>query len=185
MGRTTLADVEAELELLPPARKELVEAALLLMAQTLLDERPAELRDFLTGASSSSPARLKNRARLNVLSGRLQSESVRGSELRERLGVSRQRLGQLREQGRILGLQPPLRTEHWYPEWQFDRSGNVRPVVAELISAARAAQLSPLSLHLLVTNPEAGIGGRALVELLDERPDEVVEVVAAGTAQGT
>ena len=91
----------------------------------------------------------------------------------------------MREQGRILGVQPPLRSEHWYPEWQFDDSGKVRPVVPELIRAARDARLSPLALHLLLTNPDAGIDGRALVELLDERPGEVVEVVEAGAAQGT
>ncbi len=185
MGRTMLSDVEAELELLPADRKELVVSALLLAAQALLTERPAELREFLAGSSSSSPARAKNRARLQVLSGRLHDESVRGSELRGRLGVSRQRLGQLREQGKILGVQPPLRSEHWYPEWQFDDSGKVRPVVPELIRAARDARLSPLALHLLLTNPDAGIDGRALVELLDERPGEVVEVVEAGAAQGT
>jgi len=185
MGRTRLADVEAELERLPPERKMLVENALLLAAEALLGERPAELQEFLAGSSSSSPAWAKNRARLHVLSGRLHEESVRGSELRARLGLSRQRLGQLRDQGKLVGVQPPLRTEHWYPEWQFDVFGNVRAIVPELVRAARDARLSPLALHLLLTNPDAGIDGRALVELLDERPSEVVEVVEAGAAQGT
>ena len=183
--RTALTDVEAELDQLPPERRDLVERALALAARSFLSERPRELREFLASPNTSNAARLKNRARLRLLSARVQEESVRGSQLRERLGVSRQRLGQLRSAGKLLGLQPPLRTEHWYPEWQFDSSGNVRPIVSELLRAARDARLSPLSLHLLVTNPDAGIDGRALVELLDERPDEVVELVEAGAAQGT
>ena len=183
--RTALTDVEAELDQLSPERRDLVERALALAARSFASERPRELREFLASPNTSNAARLKNRARLRLLSARVQEESVRGSQLRERLGVSRQRLGQLRSAGKLLGLQPPLRTEHWYPEWQFDSSGNVRPIVSELLRAARDARLSPLSLHLLVTNPDAGIDGRALVELLDERPDEVVELVEAGAAQGT
>ena len=183
--RTALTDVEAELDQLSPERRDLVERALALAARSFVSERPRELREFLASPNTSNAARLKNRARLRLLSARVQEESVRGSQLRERLGVSRQRLGQLRSAGKLLGLQPPLRTEHWYPEWQFDSSGNVRRIVSELLRAARDARLSPLSLHLLVTNPDAGIDGRALVELLDERPDEVVELVEAGAAQGT
>jgi hypothetical protein len=185
MAPESLADVEAELERLPAPRRALVEAAVALAAQLLLDEPPDALRKFLASSDVESSARLKNRARLQLLSARVRRESVRGSELRERLGVSRQRLAQLRSSGKLLGFQPPLRSEHWYPEWQFDSSGNVRPIVPTLIESARAARLSPLSLHLLLTNPEAGAEGSALVDLLDERPEEVVDLVVAGTAQGT
>jgi hypothetical protein len=181
----SLADVEAELERLPPPRRALVEAAVTLAAQLLLDEPPEALRKFLASGDLESPARLKNRARLQLLTARVQAESIRGSELRKRLGISRQRLAQLRNAGKLLGIQPPLRTEHWYPEWQFDAAGKVRPVVPALVGAAREARLTPLSLHLMLTNPDAGVEGSPLVELLDERPEDVVELVEAGTAQGT
>jgi hypothetical protein len=180
-----LRDVEAKLERLPAQRRRLVAAALVLAAESLLGERSRELRGFVDSPEQVAPARLKNRARLEVLSGRVQGESVRGSELGRRLGVSRQRLGQLRAAGRLVAFKPPLRSEHWYPEWQFDASGGVRAVVPELLRAADEARLSPLSLHLLLTNPDAGIDGRPLVELLDERPDEVLELVGAGAAHGT
>ncbi|HEX6700937.1 MAG TPA: hypothetical protein VF101_09430 [Gaiellaceae bacterium] len=181
----SLAEGEAELEQLSPQQRDLVETALMLVLRYLLDEPPAELRKFLASADLEKPARLKNRARLQLLSARVQEESIRGSELRERLGVSRQRLAQLRDSGKLLGIQPPLRSEHWYPDWQFDAAGKVRPIVPVLVEAARAARLTPLSLHLLLTNPDAGVAGSPLVDLLDERPDDVVELIEAGTAQGT
>lgn len=184
MAPESLADVEAELERLPPPRRALVEAAVAHAAHLLLAQSPEALREFLASGDVENRARLKNRARLEVLTARVQDESIRGSELRKRLGVSRQYLAQLRNAGKLLGIQPPLRSEHWYPEWQFDGAGNVRPVVPELVRAAREARLTPLSLHLLLTNPDAGVEGSPLVELLDERPEEVTELVAAGTAQG-
>lgn len=55
----------------------------------------------------------------------------------------------------------------------------------ELVRAAREVRLTPLSLHLMLTNPDAGVEGSPLVDLLDERPEDVVELVEAGTAQGT
>jgi hypothetical protein len=110
---SSLADVEQELDQLPGWRRELVETALTLAARLILEERPDELRKFVASAGAESPARLKNRARLQLLTARVQEESIRGSELRVRLGVSRQRLGQLRNAGKLLGIQPPLRSEHW------------------------------------------------------------------------
>lgn len=185
MAPESLADVEAELAQLPPARRDLVEAAVALVAAVLLRESPDALRELVGSGEAERNPRLKNRTRLELVSARVQRESIRGSELRERLGISRQRLAQLRSSGKLLGFQPPLRTEHWYPAWQFDASGNVRPIVPALLERARRARLSPLSLHLLLTNPEAGIDGSPLTDLLDERADEVVELVEAGTAQGT
>jgi hypothetical protein len=185
VAESALKGVEAKLERLPARRRELVEAALALVADSLLGERPQELRGFVDSPQPASSARRTNRARLEVLSGRVQSESVPGRELGRRLGISRQRLAQLRAGGRLVSFQPPFRTEHWYPDWQFDASGGVRPVVPDLLRASREARLSPLSLHLLLTNPDAGIDGRPLVDLLDERPDAVLELVGAGAEHGT
>jgi hypothetical protein len=185
MASEALRRVEADLAQLPAERRKLAETAISLLASAVLSEGVRELRKLVREQDSERPGRVRNRARLQLMSARVEADSVRGAELGKRLGISRQRLAQLRDSGKLLGLQPPLRTEHWYPEWQFDASGGVRPVVPRLLRAAREARLSPLSLHLLLTNPEAGIDGRPLVELLDDRPDDVLDLVAAGAAQGT
>jgi hypothetical protein len=177
MGRISLQDLEAKLESLPGKRRETLETATALLLGALLDERPRELEAFVSSGESASPARLKNRARLTLLSARVQQQSIRGSDLGRQLGVSRQRLQQLREAGKLLGVQPPLRSEHWYPAWQFGDDGRVREVVPRLLASAREAGLSPLQLHLLMTNAEAGVDGRPLVDLLDSQPDEALEVV--------
>lgn len=177
MSRISLQDFEAKLEALPGKQRETLEAATTLLLGALLDERPRELEAFVSSGESATPAQLKNRTRLSLLSARVQQESVRGAELGRQLGVSRQRLQQLRDDRKLLGFQPPLRTEHWYPRWQFGDDGHVRAVVPRLLAAAGKADLSPLQLHLLMTSPDAGIEERPLVDLLDSRADEVVEVV--------
>lgn len=177
MSRISLQDFEARLDALPGKQRETLEAATTMLLGALLDERPRELEAFVSSGQSATPGQLRNRARLNLLSARVQQESVRGSELGKQLRLSRQRLQQLREGGKLLGLRPPLRSEHWYPRWQFDDDGRVREIVPRLLASARETRLSPLQLHLLMTSAEAGIDGRPLVDLLDSRPDEVVEVV--------
>jgi hypothetical protein len=109
---------------------------------------------------------------------------VAGRELRAELGISRQRMQQLRENGRLLGVQPPLASEYWYPRWQF-RGGEAQEVLPRLLAAARERGLSPLGLHLLVTDPDAGIDEMPLAQLLEKRPDDVVAIVAGAGEIGS
>jgi signal recognition particle subunit SEC65 len=180
----TLEQLSDEIRELPDEQRSALEPAVVVLVHALMEESPRTLRAFVSG-SQPSPIRARNRARLELLSDQVRSESLPGRELTRQTGLSRQRLQQLRDAGRLLGLRPPLRSEYWYPRWQFDERWNVKEVVPRLLSAAAEARLTPLGLHLTLTNPAAGIAGQALVELLDEHPDEVLESIAGAGEIGS
>ena len=150
------------------------------LASALVGENTETLESFASprAEEGGGDVRARNVARLELLGEQVRRASLPGRALGAQLGVSRQRLHQLRGSGRLIALKPPLRSEFWYPRWQFTSDGEVRDIVPELLESANEAHLSALSLHLLMTSPSAGIDGRPLVELLDERPEDVAAVVA-------
>ncbi len=128
--------------------------------------------------------RARNAARLELLADRVRSQSVAGRELRVELGISRQRMQQLRESGRLLGVQPPLRTEYWYPRWQF-RGGEVHEVLPRLLAAARERGLSPLGLHLVLTDADAGIGAKPRLGTASGASSGSARAAASGCSRST
>ena len=146
-------------------------------------EDTATLEAFIYVGEEGGEVRTRNAARLELLADRVRSQSVSGRELRAELGISRQRMQQLREKGSLLGVQPPLASEYWYPRWQFQ--DEARPLLPQILSAGGEAGLSALSLHLLVTDPASGINNTALVELLDERPEDVLAVISGAGEIGS
>lgn len=182
----TLDELSQEIRGLPKERRTAVESAAAVLVRALMEESPRTLRAFVSfRRANPSPIRERNQARLELLSEQLRSQSMQGRELGRATGLSRQRLQQLRDRGRLLGFQPPLRSEYWYPRWQFDADWAVRAIVPQLLAAAMDARLTPLGLHLTLTNPEAGVDGQPLVELLDEHPDEVLEIVSGAGEIGS
>jgi hypothetical protein len=88
----------------------------------------------------------------------LLARSISGPVLAKLLGVSRQRLNQLRREGRLLGLKIPIRRELHYPAWQFESDGQPLPVLPQLIEAAREADLDLRDLDALMVSTRAGEG---------------------------
>ena len=176
-------DLEREIKRLPARKRRALTLTLDRLVLALVSEDTETLEAFVEPEAErgKGDVRARNVARLELLGEEVRGESLPGRELGAQLGISRQRLQQLRESGRLLALKPPLRSEFWYPRWQFDASGAVRGVVPDLLAAAQRAHLSPLSLHLLLTSRDVGIEGTPLVDLLDEQPDDVVAIVGAAS----
>lgn len=121
---------------------------------------------------------------LHQLHGQLEAESYSTHELDEH-GLSRQRLLQLRRARRILGLRVPTRRDFIYPRWQFGTDARPLPQLKEILRVAREAELDDVSLHLLMTNVEAGGDGRAPVQLLKRGDLEtVLRIIRAANHQG-
>jgi hypothetical protein len=93
----------------------------------------------------------------------------------EEQGVSRQRLNQWRQAGRLHGIKgvPGVRG-FAYPRWQFDDTLHPREFMPALTAAAEDARLDALALHLLMTNPAAG-GGQTPLALLEQGEHALVE----------
>lgn len=134
---------------------------------------------------------VRNKLRVFARYREIEERSLSGTELRERLGVSRQRLGQLRKEERLLGVRLPIRREVYYPLWQFGEDGRPLEAMPRLIEAAEEAGLGALALDALMTNPgaaESEAGGATLADLLrsgDPETDEyVLGVVRAALSGG-
>jgi hypothetical protein len=127
------------------------------------DERSTEARE------EPSLEKLEAWGRLQLLSlyRSIEEDSIKVADL-EREGISRQRLGQLRNQERLLGIDLPFQRGFVYPKWQFERDMRPKAFLSKLISAARAEGLDGVSLHQLMTNPSAGERpGETLVSACD------------------
>jgi hypothetical protein len=115
----------------------------------------------------------------------IELRSVPGEELRRRLGVSRQRLEQLRAQRRLLGMRLPFRKSYYYPVWQFDEEGEPLASMPRLLKAAEEAGMDAEDLDAFMTNAAVG-DGRAPHELLKAGEEEpVLSWIGAALAHGT
>lgn len=180
-----LSQYEERISELPESQRRTYTRALELLADSLLQESPRIVAALVgDDPPEVGSIRARNRSRLELFAQRVREQSVRGSELGRELGVSRQRLAQLRDADRLLAVRPPLSTEFWYPRWQLSENWEPHPLITQLLGAAREAKMSPLQLHILLTNPAAGIDERPLVELLDAEPEQVIEVIAGAGELG-
>lgn len=181
----------------PKAEREMLIGTIRRITHVLLEGSPADivaLEDKLRQGQerrSDSIDELEARNKLRVFARyrRIEERSLSGSELRERLGVSRQRLGQLRGEKKLLGLRLPIRREVYYPLWQFDVEGKPLGIMPRLIEAAEEAGVSALALDALMTNPEAVYAsGETPAELLrsgDPAAEEyILGVVRAALSGG-
>lgn len=159
----------------PKAEREMLAGTISHITHLLLEGSPADivalegnLRQIQERRTDSiDELEVRNKLRVFARYRGIEERSLPGSELQERLGVSRQRLGQLRKEKKLLGLRLPIRREVYYPLWQFDREGKPLGSMPHLIEAAEEADVGALALDALMTNPEAvDAGGETPAELL-------------------
>ena len=104
----------------------------------------------------------------------LLEESLSGSWLSTRLGVGTQRLDAMRRAGELLGVRRPGGHDYLYPGWQFGPDGKPRPVVPQLVTAARARGMSDERLYEVLAS-RTGISGSArLADAVRAGKDEYV-----------
>jgi hypothetical protein len=151
--------------------------------------RVLEALDTATDAESAGEpddAALEHWGRLQV---QATLEGVRSASLTvawlEGHGVSRQRLNQWRQRGRLIAVTDVPGVKGFaYPRWQFTDGLRPKPWVTDIISAAQASRLDALSLHLFMTNPDAGDGRSPLDAAESGDVDTALALVAAANAQG-
>ncbi len=191
-------ELEKSLLRLPKGEREALSGAISGVARVLMGGSAAEvsalegkLRRDERDAGSLEELEVRNRLRVFARYREIEERSLPGSELQERLGVSRQRLGQLRKEERLLGLRLPIRREVHYPLWQFGEDGRPLAVLPRLIEASEEAGMGALAFNALMTNPaavESEAGGATLVELLrsgdPEAEEHVLGVVRAALSGG-
>jgi hypothetical protein len=156
------AEIEKSFQERPKAEREMLAGTISHITHVLLEGSPADIvaleSNLRQGQErrSDSVDELEARNKLRVFARYrgIEVRSLPGSELRERLGVSRQRLGQLRKEKKLLGLRLPIRREVYYPLWQFDGEGEPLGIMPRLIEAAEEAGVSALALDALMTNPD-------------------------------
>lgn len=165
-------------------------------ARLIMEGSPSDIAAFEgklrgeRGGGRVEEVEVRNRLRVFARYREVEGRSLAGSELQKRLGVSRQRLGQLRKEKKLLGVRLPIRREIHYPVWQFGEDGRPIEAMPRLMEAAEEAGLGALALDSLATNPTAvDAGGRSAAELLrsggDEAEEYVLGVVRASLSEGS
>lgn len=191
-------EIEKSFQELPRGEREALSGAISGIARVLLGGSSSDiaalegkLRRDERGTDSLDELEVRNKLRVFARYREIEERSLPGSELQERLGVSRQRLGQLRKEKKLLGLRLPIRREVHYPLWQFGEDGRPLAVLPRLIEASEEAGMGALALNALMTNPaavESEAGGATLVELLrsgdPEAEEHVLGVVRAALSGG-
>lgn len=181
-------EIEKSFLKLPRGEREMLSGAISSVARVLLDgssEDIAALENKLrrgrkNDSDSLEELEVRNKLRVFARYREIEERSLSSTELRERLGVSRQRLGQLRKEARLLGVRLPIRREVYYPLWQFGEDGRPLEAMPRLIEASEEAGLGSLALDVLMTNPEAAeseAGGSTLADLLQSGGPEIEEYV--------
>jgi HSP20 family protein len=150
-------------------------------------ERDAELDTEPDAASEELVAELEKRNMLRVFDDwrHFEKRCLSGPILQEKLGISRQRLKQLRDENKLIGLRIPMRREFYYPLWQFAEDGHPLPVIPRLMGAAEEAHIDALTLDALMTSKSAGNGTPPAELLRAGREDHVVEIIRAALSEGS
>jgi hypothetical protein len=108
-----------------------------------------------------------------AITRRLRSESLSDTWLSARLGVDRGRIDAMRRSGELIAVREPGGQAYLYPAWQF-QGGRPRPVVEQIVRAAREHGLDDMRLYEVMTM-RMGLGGdRRLADLLVAGDDAAV-----------
>lgn len=155
-------EVEKSFQELPKGEREALSGAISGIARVLMSGSAADIADLEDKlrrddwrTDSLEELEARNRLRVFARYRRIEERSLSGSGLQEQLGVSRQRLGQLRKEKKLLGVRLPIHREVHYPLWQFGEDGRPLGVMTRLIEAAKEAGMGELALDSLMTNPAA------------------------------
>lgn len=186
----SLKTLEHEVARLPESHRQEAEDAVTAVGSTLMQDmaalmEAAQLVRSETAADephSRAAQEARNLRRVFGLWRRAAEESLTGDDL----GVSRQQLKHLRDGGKLVAFELPMRRGFVYPAWQFDSTtGLPLDGIGELLEAAEDAKLSPLGLHLLMVSPAAEDETTPAEWLAAGKRDYVVELVAASNAHGS
>jgi hypothetical protein len=189
-------EIEKRFQERPKAEREVLAGTISHITHVLLEGSPADIvalegnlrRGQELRSDSVDELEARNKLRVFARYRGIEERSLAGSELRERFGVSRQRLGQLRKEKNLLGVRLPIRREVYYPLWQFDGEGKPLRIMPRLIEAADEAGVSALALDALMTDPEVvDAGGETSAKLLhsgDPAAEEYVLGLVRATLSG-
>ena len=179
-------EVEKSFQELPKGEREALSGAISGIVRVLISGSAADiaaleekLRRDERRTDSLDELEARNRLRVFARYRGIEERSLSGSGLQEQLGVSRQRLGQLRKEKKLLGVRLPIHREVHYPLWQFGEDGRPLGVMTRLIEAAKEAGMGELALDSLMTNPaavDAG-DGQTPADLLRSGDPEAEECV--------
>jgi hypothetical protein len=101
--------------------------------------------------------------------------------LATRLGVQPAIVEGRRRAGEVLGLRREGERDYWYPAWQWETDGSVRPIVPRMIQVAREHGISNARLgELLLRKSGLTSGRRVLDDLLDGRDEAVFAAIRSG-----
>jgi hypothetical protein len=128
--------------------------------------RAAETADLEEGEA-------RGRMRLQALYRKILADSYSVKDLTTQWGISRQRLAQLRDEGRLFAIRIPFHRSLLYPRWQFGADLRPRPIMPNLIQEAKSSGLDAIDFHQVMTNPASG-AGVSLVRMLDRGEEQLV-----------
>lgn len=135
--------------------------------EAALEELPKVGEESLAAGSALEAARMRNIVRVLEDRVRLRDETLRSGAVEKIIGVGRERIRQMREGGRLLGIVQGERRPTLYPYWQFTEDGKVVEGLEEVVAASREVGMDPETLHFFMTEPDERIGGATPpVELL-------------------
>lgn len=183
-----MSDTEATDERMATAEERLAAAftAYVRRASAAEFDALAELLDRPVATGEADDEALDDWGRLRVLT---MYEQVRGDVHTvgwlEEHGVSRQRVNQWRQAGRLYGIKgiPGVRG-FAYPAWQFGDTLHPRDFMPMLTAAAEDGRIDPLALHLFMTNPAAGNGQTPLQLIERGQAGLVGRLVRSAGSQG-
>ena len=199
MAQLVSPEVARDFARLPREDRQAVSRTLTLLAQALLHLPSRRIlglerqlgRAMPPGASPDeadeetlAELELRNALRVFAHSRQIEERCVAGPRLQRELGISRQRLQQLRAEKKLLGLRIPLRRELYYPIWQFAADGAPLPILPRLLAAAEEARLSAADLDALMVSESAGDGTPPVELLRLGRDEQVLSIIRAALAHG-
>ena len=193
-------DVAKEFARLPRGEQEVISDAVTAVARALMSRSSQALRQLEARLRETTPVgddpdaatdeqldELEARNLLRRIASwrAIEGRSIPGRELSERLGVSRQRIGQLREERRLVALRLPFRRDTLYPTWQFGEDGAPLRDLPRLLEVAREAGVGALDLEALMMGPTADHGNSPADMLREGRVEEVFAIIRAALSHGS
>lgn len=186
-----LTGIQKRLDRFPPAERAARERLLTALVDVVLEESLDDLARLEQGFNALPPAdqageqrawllgaRARNATRALEDRARLERESLPAAEVMRGLGVSRQRLHQLRAAGRLLAIRSAGPHGSRYPAWQFAPDWSVISELVAILAAAHDVDLGSEVLHFFMTEPHERLGDEVPIDLVKRGEiDRVLEVL--------
>lgn len=147
-------------------------------AEEILERFPKVSAEEEPSAEAFQAARARNLLRVLEDRRRLRNECLRPAQVEGFVGVGRERLRQLREAGKLVGIVQGERRPTLYPYWQFRDDGERVEGIEEIVRAGREVGMGEETLHFFMTEPSERLGGERPAELLGQgQSGEVVRLL--------